>query len=269
MLLSFSTEKAKPKISILFIGNSLTYYFDMPITLQKMFDDAKLNYSVSQSTFPGISLESHLNTIITSKQDDFASSRPKQRGDTSDTERALLLKKWDHIILQEGTVRLLIQEVKTLQVIPAINDIKKLTNNDNTSFVLFKTWPSLDTFPKQFCYPSRVVSPTIKKEKCCSPMIKSLDEEVKLINAGYDTVAKVTNIKTVPITNCYLEILKLHQNIILYDDDQHPSKLGAYLNACVFFKYFTKRKATSIKYHAGIDEEKIRIIQSVVDKNYP
>lgn len=234
-----------------------------------MFDHAKLNYKVSQSTFPGISLDSHLNIIITSKNRDFASSRPKQKGDTTETEKTLLLKKWDHIILQEGTVRLLIPEVKNLQVIPAIINIKKLSNYNNTSFILFKTWPGLDTFPKQYCYPSGVVSPIITKLKCCSPLINSLDEEAKFINNAYDTVAKATNMKTVPITNCYLEILKSHPNINLYDDDQHPSMLGAYLNACVFFKYFTKKKATSIKYHAGLDEVKIRIIQNVVDKNYP
>lgn len=96
-----------------------------------------------------------------------------------------------------------------------------------------------------------------------------MDEEINLINSGYDTVAVATGLKTLPITNCFAEIIKKHPNINLYEDESHPSKLGAYLNACVYFKYFTKRKASTIKYNADINDEIANTLKSAVDKNSP
>jgi hypothetical protein len=191
-----------------------------------------------------------------------------KKGDTTQTEKILRSRSWNFVVLQEGTVRLLIPEVRRLQVIPAIQAIKNIVNGSEPEYVLFKTWPSLDTFPKQYCYPSRVVDKSITKEKCCSPMMFSYEEEAKEINQAYDSVAMVTGMITLPITNCFAEIVKIFPNIKLYDDESHPSKLGAYLNACMYFKYFTKRKASTIEYFADIDKKIVLEIQDVVDENY-
>ncbi|MGE0567619.1 MAG: DUF4886 domain-containing protein [Bacteroidia bacterium] len=241
----------------------------MPAILQKMFDNANLKYTVSQSTFAGQSLQGHLNDMIDSVSNDVIWTHSKTIGDTTETEKALYSKKWDYVVLQEGTVRLLIPEVKIRNVIPSIQAIKDKIKGGKTEFILFKTWASLDSFPKQYCYPSRVVNKSIKKEKCCSPIMQSFEEETTLINSSYDTVAAVTGMTTLPIANCFAEIVKGHPNINLYDDESHPSKLGSYLNACVFFKYFAKQKASTIKYYADIDKSIAVTIQSVVDKNYP
>ncbi len=241
----------------------------MPVILQKMFDADKLNFKVTQSTFPGMELKGHLTDIITSRTENGIQVRKKTNGDTTETEKVLSSKKWDYVVLQEGTIKLLIPEAKTLLTIPAIQEIKNRVKDSKTQFILFKTWPSLDTFPKQYCYPSIIIDKSIKKEECCSPTIKSLDEEIRLINSNYDTVATTTGLTSLPITNCFADVLKNHPNINLYEDEIHPSKLGAYLNACVFYKCFTKRKAITIKYYADIDEKTALIIQNVVDKNYP
>lgn len=127
LIFSFTSEKTERKdsINILFVGNSLTSVGDMPDILQKMFDNANLNFKVSQSTFNGLSLQAHLETMVDSVIDGTTYTRDKKSGDTTSTEKALNAKKWDYIVLQEGTVRFLIPEVKILHVIPAINEIKK------------------------------------------------------------------------------------------------------------------------------------------------
>ncbi|MBP6584664.1 MAG: DUF4886 domain-containing protein [Flavobacterium sp.] len=264
------SEKKLPKkeINILFIGNSLTYYNEMPQILQKILETQNLNYKISQSTYPGISLTQHLNrkAVVIDKETKLT---PLSINDTSTTVKLLKLKQWDFIVLQDGTVRLLIPEVKNLMVIAAINSFKENTKYGKPDFVLFKTWPNLDTFPKQHCYPSAIIDKSITKDMCCSPLMASKEEEAKLINIAYDTVAIATHVSTVPITDCFMEIIKLYPNINLYQDKSHPSKFGAYLNACMFFKYFTKQKARSIKYTAGIDEKIAHTIQDVVDKYYP
>ena len=271
LLISCSSTKKiqKEEVNILFIGNSLTYYNDMPQIIQKILDTEKTKYKVSQSTYSGISLTQHLNRkmkIITRNNIELL---PLGFSDTSETVKLLLLKKWDFVVLQDGTVRLLIPEVKEQLVIPAIIDFKKKLKNTNTEFVLFKTWPTIDTFPKQHCYPKGIINIALEKDMCCSPIIKSIEDEVSLINYAYDTVALASNIPTVPITDCFMEIIKNHPNINLYADKySHPSILGAYLNACVFYKFFTKQNASEIKYRSGIDKKTAKIIQEVVDKYY-
>lgn len=262
---TYKKRLQKTEINVLFVGNSLTYYNDMPQILQKILDSQNLNYKVLQSTYPGISLTQHLNKKITVTENGTELS-PLEKNDTSVTVKLLKSKKWDFIVLQDGTVRLLIPEVNKLMVIPAINNFKDYLKEDKTAFILLKTWPNLDTFPKQHCYPSVIVDKSINKDMCCSPTIISKDEEARLINSSYDSVALVTNVSTVPITDCFMEIIKHYPNVNLYEDKSHPSKAGAYLNACVFYKYFTKQNASSIKYTADIDNETVKIIQSVVDK---
>ncbi len=257
----------KKEINILFIGNSLTYYNDMPAVLQKMFDLSHLNFKITQSAFAGMSLQGHLNDIITEKTDSMISTRPKIKGDTTETEKLLHLNQWNYIVLQEGTIRLLIPEVRNFIVIPAIEAIKKIAPK-NAEFIFFKTWPDTASYPKQFCYPGNVIDKSITKQKCCSQTFTSLNDEVKCINMGYDSVSLATKIKNLPVTNCFAEIIKDYPEINLYEDDSHPSKLGAYLNACIFYKYFSKQKAITINYFGDIDKKTALMIQKVVDKNY-
>lgn len=51
----------KKDINVLFIGNSLTYFHNMPTILQDIFIENNKNIRVFQSTFPGIPLHNHHN----------------------------------------------------------------------------------------------------------------------------------------------------------------------------------------------------------------
>jgi hypothetical protein len=241
----------------------------MPQLLQKMLDAGNFDFKVYQSTYAGISLGQHISRKICQEGENNVRLCPLKEGDTSTTDKMLYERKWDFVVLQEGTVRLLIPEAKIFQTIPAIKEIQSRHKNNVSQFILFKTWPNRDTFPKQFCYPKAIIDKTLKKENCCSPLMKSKEEEYSLINAGYDTVSFVTNVPSVPITNCFADISKNHPNINLYEDKSHPSIFGAYLNACVFYKYLTKQNAVDIKYAPDFDKVTVRTIQETVDRNFP
>lgn len=57
VLVITSCKSQKPQssevLNVLFIGNSLTYFHDMPQTLQMMLDETHPNIEIDQSTFPG------------------------------------------------------------------------------------------------------------------------------------------------------------------------------------------------------------------------
>jgi hypothetical protein len=65
-----------------------------------------------------------------------------------------------------------------------------------------------DKYPERYCYPTFVIDKSIKNKGVCSPLMHSFNEETKLINLAYDTVAVATGLSTVPITDCFAEIVK-------------------------------------------------------------
>lgn len=84
------------KINVLFIGNSLTYFHDMPQTVQKMLNETDPNIKVEQSTFPGQSLPGHLSDIITSRTESGITTRKKRKGRKNRNRNQNCRKKVGH-----------------------------------------------------------------------------------------------------------------------------------------------------------------------------
>jgi hypothetical protein len=259
----------KTENKILFIGNSLTYYNKMPQMLQRMFDLSNINVKVVQSTYPGVSLKQHLGYKMTYTIDSMCISKPLSPNDTSETVKLLLNEKWKYIIIQEGTIPYLIPEARLLNIIPNILEIKGRVADKTTNWLLFKTWViKADSFPQKYCYPSRKIHAAIVKEKCCSSEINSLSEENKILLEAFNEVCEKAQIKAPPVTECFFDIIQNYPKVNLYEDDSHPSKYGAYLNACVFYCTISGRKASSIKFYLENNMETSILIQEIVDKYF-
>lgn len=271
LALAFSTLNcsAQPKqgkeLNVLFIGNSLTYFHDMPQTLEKMLVETDPNIKIHQSTFPGMSLSSHLTDIIESKTENGISTRQKRGTEVTETEKRLAERKWDVIILQTGPVSVLIPESRELKIDKAIADIKNFSTNPDCQFILFNTWPSKNTYPEQYCYSSVLIDPAIQKEKCCSPVLENLKQEYELINQAYELVAQKNNLINSNNGTKFYEVLTKHPEINLYEDDSHPNKYGAFLNACIFYQILTKRKSSALVFVAEIEPEKAKLIKRIAE----
>lgn len=256
-------RQTSEKLNVLFIGNSLTYFYDMPQMLQKMLNETNPNIKIDQITNPGQSLSGHLSDIVISRTENGISVRKKEEGEITETEIKLKEKKWDIIILQTGTVSVLIPENREIKVSKAVSDIKDLADNPNCEFILFNTWPSKKEYPKQYCYASRTIDKSIEKDKCCSPMIENLEQEIKLINESYSLVAKKNGIKKSDNGTKFYEILTKYPEIELYDDDSHPNANGSFLNACVFYQMLTNKKATDLKYNGEIEPKTAELLKKI------
>jgi hypothetical protein len=252
LLFSYTTENAvtKDSIDVLFIGNGMTSYNDMPQILQKMLNGQKQKYTVLQSTYFDIPLEKHF-TVQPVQNGEGVRYHPLATGEVSSTE-TLLSKNWDYVVLQDYRLPSIGND-GMINIVPTIQRIQKMHSNNVSEFVLFKMWPNLDPYPKDFGYVKTV---------------KTLDEEVDLINLTYDSIASETHISKLPVANCFMYLMK-YKNINLHDGKYYPSNYGAYLNACIFYKHFTKQNATTITYTADFDSITVRTIQEAVDKVYP
>jgi hypothetical protein len=258
-------SQQKEQINVLFIGNSFTYCHDMPQTVQKMLNEKYSHIKIEQITFPGMSLSGHLTNIITSRTENGIYTRGKEEGEQTETEKKIAEKNWDIVILQTGTIAVLIPENRDLKVNKAISTLKKLVSNTECKFMLFYTWPSKTIYPEQYCYPSDAIDNAIEKEKCCSPIIENLEQEFQLITTSYDLVAKENDLIKAEIGAKYYEIRVNYPKIELYEDDSHPNENGAYLNACLFYQILTGEKASGLSFNGAIEPNTATLLKKIAE----
>jgi hypothetical protein len=63
--------------------------------------------------------------------------------------------------------------------------------------------------------------------------------------------------------NKFYEVLTKHPEIELYEDDSHPNKYGAFLNACVFYQMLTDKKASELKFNREIEPKTAELLKQV------
>lgn len=253
------------KKNVLFIGNSLTYYAGMPDYLKAMLLATNQPIEVEVSAYPGMSLEGHLRDIIESRTQDGINTRPKKPDEKTLTETLLLSKQWDVIIIQEAPVRVLIPEIRRYSTQESVRQIKQRVTNSHCQFILFQTWAPHRTFPTQFCYPALMLNRATNKESYCSVQVNSLDEEYNLLKMGYDSVRISTQVSMVDIDRVYYKAIKEKPSLKLFDEDSHPTKLGAYLNAYLFYKFLVGRHLSSLAYYGDLGKEEAILLQKLSD----
>lgn len=249
-------------INILIIGNSLTYFYNMPLELQLMLNETGKSYNVEQIAFPGYSLESHMNNIVDFSNLNHTNLIPKKSGQLTPTEVKISEKNWDYIIIQSGTSGFLVPEFRIKVIDQNIQKIKNLSNNPNCKFILFYTWPSLKPYPKQICYPSFVIDESLPEQKFCSKKMKTLEEEKNLIIQSMDSVADKFSLIKTDHCEIYSKVLSSYSNINLYEDDIHPNCNGAYLNACIFYQIITGENKKDLKYNGTINPEVAKFLKN-------
>ena len=181
--------------NFLFVGNSFTYFNDLPQLIQLIADPDKKEYDLVSVTKGGASLE------------EFAF--PSER-----RERFLFKlewKKWDGLILQENGIYPATHLEKTL---PAA---KILANDASCQTYFYQTWSYLDG-----------------SEKLASTGM-GYEEFYQKLKDGYHELAKSCNGIVVPVGDGFAYMHAHYPDVNLYRDDCfHPNIYGSYLSALIF-----------------------------------
>jgi hypothetical protein len=225
----------------------------MPKTLQMMPNETVPKIKIEQSTFFGYSLSAHLSGSNDSSSLNGIITLTEKKTD----------KDWDIIILQTGTVSVLILENRDLKVINAISKIKELATNPSCIFILFNTWPSKKKYQKQYCYSDSFISNSLDNNDYCSPIMENLEQDIKLINESYDLVAQKNNLLKSNNRTKFYVVLTTHPKIELYEDDSHPNKYGSFLNACIFYQMLSDKKSPELKYNREIESKTAELLKQI------
>ncbi len=182
----------------LFIGNSYTYFWNLPQCVQALSFEAGDSIITHQSTAGGANLGQHWNN---------------QKG--LQTHQVLRAEKWDHIILQDHSLRA-IQHPDSLA--HYINKWVVQASVRGSKPILYSTW-------------ARSFDPT---------MTEPIAQE-------YESIAENLGVDIAPVGRIWAKAKLLRPDLPLYDDDHsHPAPLGTYLTALTFYSSITGNKTAGL-----------------------
>ena len=89
--------------------------------------------------------------------------------------------------------------------------------------------------------------------ECYSPKIGNKEEEISLIATSSREIAKANQMILSKNGELFYLFKLNHPEIKLNDEEAHPTKAGAFLNACIFYELFTNKKAKEIEFLGNLD----------------
>lgn len=182
-------ESPARDLKILFVGNSYTFFWNMPAVVEYM--GKSLNWEVRQSAAGGATWEDHtkgakgLATLDKIKSAD-----------------------WDYVVLQNHSRSALERPVEFQEQGQKLIDLVKA---HGAVPVLYCTWA------------------TEQEPEMLEPVLR-----------GYRTLAERNGIDYIPAGEVWQSIRARQPGLKLsMDDGSHPSALGSFLNALLFYRYFS------------------------------
>ncbi|MGE5110255.1 MAG: hypothetical protein ACM3JB_05310 [Acidobacteriaceae bacterium] len=229
-----SSPSEKPVLRILFIGNSYTYFNNLPEIFAKMAEAGHQKKIVYEMEAPG-------------------GLRLKDHWERAATRNALARQKWDYVVLQdqsqlgtnyyfEGKPRIASDELFHTYAV----DFAKAIHDAGAIPVLFLTWAK-KTIPQD--------------QLALNAAYMRVAKETKSIVAP-------AGLAWTDVENRYPEI------DLFYKDGSHPSQAGSYLNACVFYATIFGRSPVGLPPKisgtpVNLDTEKVETGRTAVLVNLP
>lgn len=186
--------------SVLFIGNSLTFSYNMPFKFKEIAESFGRKVYVDTAVKRGMGLNYHSSQ--------------------TNTYAKINSRKWDFIILQgQSTEFSKPTEAINVNSRPfakkLIDSIRK--NSGCTKILFYETWG----------YKNGIDS---------LPLISDYNSMQSVIEKEYLRFADVFSVGVVPVGGVWRRVREKHPTINLYNEDlYHPSIEGSYLAACTFY----------------------------------
>ena len=210
LLLCFAAPARAAEVSALFLGNSFTYFNDLPRTLSDLAASLGDRVVVASYAPGGYTLAQH-------------ASDP----------RALKMirgKSWDFVVLQEQSQRPSFDAAQVAaEVLPAAARLTELVRDSGSKrrIVFFETWGRRDG----------------DASNCKQmPAVCTYAGMQQRLTATYQDLARRHDALLAPVGEAWAAVRAAHPDLNLYaPEGVHPSPEGTYLAACVFYAALFKK----------------------------
>jgi hypothetical protein len=219
-------------LRLLFIGNSHTYYNNLPWLVDSLAMSAGRKAIVDMSTYGGWRLEQH-------------------RADSA-TVWKVNHGPWDYVVLQEQSQIPTISYWRWNSMYPACWSFDTLIRANGAITALFVTWGWKNG--GQMVYQS-----------CSSIVFQDYFHMQDSVTASYEWIAQdIARDTLVPVGRAWRLARTLDPLVDLWEpDNYHPTMRGSYLAACVFYTKFFRANPIGLPYTAGLNHEDAVWLQTI------
>jgi|GEM_PF-2343578 len=216
--LAQNTSTNKPIIKILFIGNSYTFYNDLPKMLESLASsdpDNKTQFVTESITQGGAHLIDLWNA--------------------GNAANKIKSTHWDYVVLQDQSVWALSPyDINTAHEAGA--KFANLINQSGGKIILYQTWP-------------RQPGSTWYSDPKTSSLIKNPDYMQSYLHYYNNALATAINASVVPVGDVWSYAIKNNKELNLYQSDgSHPSIEGTYLAALLFYMYISGNNGEQVSF---------------------
>ncbi len=227
----------RPVRNVLFIGNSRTFYHDMPQMVRSIADSAGYpeRYAIRMDAQPGVSLSDHL---------------------ASQKTQALIAQNWKYVVLQVLSSDQYSAESSGAAWEAAAKMIGEVRSS-NALPVMFVTWRYTDKCTGNAGLPKSAIGlPT----SGYANMHANIQQQ-------HARLAALTGVDLVNVGLVWEGLQSQPIDFSLYDDCNHPSIYGSYLSALMFYSYFSGRDVADVTFRPEeISPEDAQMLRSAVSR---
>jgi hypothetical protein len=199
-----NVEPESGSVTVLFIGNSLTFYNDLPGMLEKLATANGKKVYVGKALVGGASLEDHCNSETTISK--------------------IYAYDWDYVVLQGSSYHIAFPSQHYL-ILPYIERLDSMIHDNcpTTKTIFFMDW-------------------AMKDGVYWNGQTYSYDDFQQRIASGTKIMADQLDMIIAPIGWAFKSVIDDRDDIELFHYDKaHPSREGSYLGACVYFSTIFKK----------------------------
>lgn len=189
------------EVNILFIGNSFTYYNNMPTILSLMASTSGYHVHVEQITYGGFQL-SQFVTLGTPETDEVVNKINE--------------RSWDYVILQEQSSKPATDKTGFIQ---AVGELNQLIVANGAKTILYSTWSYRDGSSK------------------LASTGYTYTEFYQVLHDAYLEASVTYNTMLAPVGTVFYQLTMNEPtiNLLDYADDFHPTIEGSYVAAYTFY----------------------------------
>ncbi len=232
--LAVAQQREQDSLRLLFVGNSYTYYNDLPKMVGELAKSQNKPLSIHSITKGGERLKGHLAN--------------------EELRRMLTTQHWDFVVLQEQSSAPAKQTESVIaEIYPAAEALDSLIHvgSPNAQTIFYMTWGhkygsthKIDNYPLSFTY-------------------EGMQERIK---TTYLEMTYRTNAICAPVGMAWERVREERSDYQLYNKDlSHPSPLGSYLAANVIYMTIFQQPYQS-DYANGLDNDVAEYIQQVAQR---
>ena len=229
-------------VSILFIGNSYTYFNALPKMVYKMAASAGEDAYYSSVTFSGVGFDVHKDNQTTIEK---IQSHP-----------------WDYVVLQNQsqTPSMRPEDVtaKSLPNAQALVDMIK-ANDSDTKVIYYQTWGRRggDKEGEQYY-----------------PLVGTFDGHTQALREGYALYQAATGGEIAPVGDVWQDVfnasdIPFSKNSLWIFDRSHPTIKGSYLAGLTLFEAIFDRPVVDVSYDSALSASNAQWLRNRIDNFLP